>query len=178
MAENNTVYGAKADKLAVLLGMGTESAQAADLRSDTQRKADLLRDLLATKLPLDSPPAETSMRRGVGFPRTVTSVLSESLAHHLLQKETSIATLKQIKAHGAQLSRTASAPVEQEPANVLYYAAIAGALVYHKARITEFSLDELDTSFSRLATLSWVTISLGQLFEKATRTCQHLSNGQ
>jgi hypothetical protein len=183
MAEEKTVYGAKSTKLAQLLGIGTEYAQAADLRSDMQRKADLLCDLLAAKLPLYSSPGETFSCQGAGFPRTITSVLSESIEHHLLQKETTIATLERIKTHGAQLARTASSPVEHEPANVLYYGAIAGALVYHKRRITEFSLEELGTSFSRLSTLSWLTSPLSKLFEKATGTCrtlisQHLSYDQ
>lgn len=183
MAENKTVYGAKAEKLAALLGMGAESPRGADARSAAQRKADQLYDLLAAKSPLDGCAAETSTPPGPGFLRTLTSVLSESIEHHLMREETDIATLRQIKDYGAQLSRTASSPVEQEPANVVYYAAIAGALIHHNTRITKFSLAELNRALSRLATLSWLTCTLRQIFENACSVCrtlpnQHPSDGQ
>jgi hypothetical protein len=174
MTEDRTVCGSKATRLAQLLSLGAEANQAADLRSDQQRKGDLLRDLLATKLPLDGSPAETSSCVGTGFTRSIASVLNESIEHHLLQENIAIKTLEQFKVHGAQLSRNASSPNKHEVANVLYYAAIAGALIYHNRRITEFSLDNLDTSFSKLSSLSWLTVSLRQLFEKAVETCHEL----
>ena len=175
MAEDRTVCGSKSTRLAQLLSIGIEASQTEDLRSKQQRKSDLLCDLLATKMPLGDPPAkEASSQQSPGFPHTITSVLSESLESYLLQEDTSIAILERIKAHSAQLSRTSSSPIEQEPANVLYYAAIAGALVYHNRRITEFSLKELHTSLGMLSELPWLPVSLKRLFERGMDLCNAL----
>ena len=83
-----------------------------------------------------------------------------------------LATLKRIKTYATESSRAASSPVDQEPAHVLYYAAIARALLSHDQRITAFSLEELGRSFVQFSKLPWLTTALMQLFAQAGKTCR------
>ena len=75
--------------------------------------------------------------------------------------------IEKIKRHGKRLSQTTSSEIEHETANVIYYAAIASALVFYDEKITQFSYKNLEESFSVFMQTEWISNDLKELFEKA-----------
>jgi hypothetical protein len=72
-----------------------------------------------------------------------------------------------MKNYGRRLSEQARTESEHHTANVVYYAAIASALVFHEQRITSFSNKELKLSFTLLGKAKWIPSDLSRLFRKA-----------
>ena len=167
MAKEKTVYGTEAAKLAELLSVGTNPRQALERGSAGQQKADLIRDLLSAKLPLPQGSKSDPMDC---FRTTIEAALSKPIGQLLSDTDIAMGVLQQIKAHGAGVSRASSSDIEREAANVLYYAALAAALVFHGQRITEFSYEELCDRFTKLIALPWITMPLCQLFKQARDT--------
>lgn len=48
----------------------------------------------------------------------------------------------------------------------IYYAAVAGALVFHDSKITEHSFERLERAFGMLIAKTWMASELVGLFEK------------
>ena len=68
-------------------------------------------------------------------------------------------------------------PDVERAAVVVYYAAIAYALVVHNIKITKFSLKDLCNAFSLLSNTEWIPPFLSSLFGKAREYCQNSSEG-
>ena len=76
-----------------------------------------------------------------------------------------------VKDYGKKLSRSSKSEAEHVTANTIYYAAIAGALFFHKKRITKFSYKDLGHSFSLIGKQKWIPEDLRELFKKASKYC-------
>lgn len=87
----------------------------------------------------------------------------------LLSAETAPVVLRIIKDDGKARARAAGTRTARDVATTLYYAAIAGGIVYHGKRISEFPYDELAESFETLAAKSWMPPALVELFQRAGR---------
>jgi len=173
MADEKTVYGAKSIKLAQLLKQGAQAKKQEDHPPRQQHQADLLRDYLAGKLP----PADSGSNAPGSrdpFPNSLQSAISDSVGQYLDDRTIPLDILRDIKAYGAGLSRNAESEIEREPAHVIYYAAIAAALVHHGQKITEFTCNSLHQSYSLLAEMPWITTSLRKLFQQAATACEEL----
>jgi len=89
----------------------------------------------------------------------------------LLDPGTDPAVLHVVKAQGKQAVRQAASEASRQAGIVLYYAAIASALVHHGRRISSFSLPELVRSFQTLVLKQWLPDSLADLFRQALCRC-------
>ena len=152
--------------------MGTDEHNYETGISAEQKKAELLVDRLAESLLPDSSvikllPAIPSLLSGV------MGICGEEPIGDLLQNpEVEISVLRKIKNYNNKLSKSGESEIERDIAVVLYYSAIAGALVFHNKKISWFSYKNLERSFSSLIGKSWITIELVTLFTKAREICR------
>jgi len=76
-----------------------------------------------------------------------------------------------IKEHAKRMMSTADTDAKYETRAVIYYAAIASALVLHDRKITTHSNRDLEDSLSALAERKWINADLSQLLKKAQEIC-------
>jgi hypothetical protein len=160
-------------KVARLLRIGPEPAEAGLVPPETI-KAELLRDRLAHRLPAEGLVARRLLACLADLREEILSSTDQSIEQCLFASDTSIETLTRIKDYGAVLSRASQSEAEQETANVIYYGAIAAALIFHARRITEFKLADLEGAFTTLSGVSWLHPSLAGHFRQAMDCCRRL----
>lgn len=95
--------------------------------------------------------------------------VSVSLRDLILNPETNIRFLRQIRKHGKTLIRRAKTYQGQEAGGIIYHAAIASALVFHKQRISKLSQDDMAKTFAALAKESWLPTDIRKLFKQACK---------
>jgi len=160
-------------QLARLLALGAEEPMPGEKRasSDTQLAA-LLRDRLARPLTFEReaidalPPALGAMCR------ELIALANRSLGEVLLDSRSELNVLEAVKEYGKRLAARLNDGREHTAALAIYYAAIAGALVFHNRRITRHTCESLTRAFGTLAGKSWVPQDLAALFAEAQRVCQ------
>ena len=84
---------------------------------------------------------------------------------------TGISIIKTLKDNSKKRSRHVSSESERVVMSVIYYAAIASAVVYHGQQITSFSYHELHEKFVSLLEHNWLTADLQSLFRGARDLC-------
>jgi hypothetical protein len=172
MDKESTTFRLSSKQLARLLSIGSYISEDKNQVDREQKRAELLRDWLAAKLPAEEAMAEslpTIIRRVC---QELQPLASEPFGNLLQDPETSITTIRRIKDYSKKLTTAAEYEIEHDAAGAIYYAAIAGALVFHNKKITKFSYEKLSDSFSVLMKNSWLTPDLVQLFRKAHKLCQ------
>lgn len=135
---------------------------------DAQRKSEMLCDLLAQPFSSRLRKCDSLTSTVSHIPQLIDTLSDKTIKELLLDPKTSISIIRQIKDFSKDLSSTSRCKMEHDVANVLYYAAIAHALVYHEEKITSFSDEELQKAFLKLKREKWVIKSLVELFQKAT----------
>lgn len=150
-----------------LLKISEDLPSESDEVDDTQRKSELLCDLLAQPFSYHIRKCESLGATLSHIPTLVDVMSDETIKELLLNSKTELSMIKKIKVFAKQLSNSSGDKAEHDAANVIYYAAIAHALVYHKETITSFSDQELQKAFLKLSREQWVIKSLVELFQKA-----------
>ena len=136
-------------------------------RSDpAQEKSELLCDLLAQPFSDGLRSCESLTSTLSHIPQLLDVLSDRTIKQLLSDPKTELSVIHKIKDFAKQLSSSSGNKVEHDVANVIYYAAIAHALIYHKERITSFSDKELRKSFLKLGKESWIIKSLVELFGK------------
>ena len=171
MDKDTTTSGLAADKLAQLWDMGSNENQGTTEESQGQGKAELLRDRLAQKFPLDQIIAQI-------LPKTLAQVCDKiqpfsgnSYAILINDPGTDVSILKRIKDNTKKQAQHADGDAAYDVSAAIYYAAIASALVYHGKRITSFSYDHLLGKYVTLVEHPWLTPEFRNLFQEAVRIC-------
>ena len=95
----------------------------------------------------------------------------KSTGELLLADDTDPSIFRIIKGHGKEMVRRAHSKTERDVGITLYYAAIAGALVCHGKKISDFSHAALARSLGTLAAKRWLPEPLVELFRQAHRYC-------
>ncbi|MHC4540246.1 MAG: hypothetical protein ACYS74_10760 [Planctomycetota bacterium] len=154
-----------------LLRLGLDSShETADQRA-TRSRADLLLDMLASKLPTDPALIETLPTVLRSLSEELQSVSGRTLGDLLQGPKTKIALIRRMKDFAKELGAAAKDDVEREVALALYFAAIANALVYHNVKISQYNHAKLEQSFAALRGHDWIPPNLARLFRKAQRYC-------
>ena len=171
MAKKTTTFGLEPDKLAKILNVCSEDQSSDTDISEDQKKAELLQDRLSETL-LAGSLKNSSLRKELIHLCTMAGIAStESIRNLLTNPKADKELIEKIKKHGKRLSQTTSEEIEHETANVIYYAAIASALVCHDDRITQFCYEDLEEAFSVFVETEWISNDLKELFEKAIVFC-------
>jgi hypothetical protein len=175
MDKESKAHNLQPEKLARLWDIGSdvhvEAAEGAG--GSDERYAELLHDWMARQLPPD--PVETQdlvslLPDALGqICQEVRPFSGDSIGFLLTHPDTDVQVLRRIKDHAKELGAAAACQVEREAALAVYFAAIAAALVFHDARISQHSDKKLQSAFEALGTRSAVPSELRSLFRKACR---------
>jgi len=170
MKDKATTFGLDLEKVARLLEVGSDIPAAPHVAD--QQKADLLSDRLSDTLAVYRSTEEEGARMPRRLRETIQALAGESVGKLLLDSKTDIGLIRTAKAHGRKLSTSAKSKAEYQTANVIYYAAIAHALVRHDRKITKHSYEYLQNSFIHLSKEDWIPKGLIDLFVEASEYCQ------
>lgn len=166
VVDESETYSIDSQKLGRLLRLysAANEAEETDIPED---KRTLLGDLLSGPLPLDEKTIDglpTILKR---LCEQMPPVIGRALGSLLNSPDTELEHLSAIKEYAKEMVSTADTEAKYETRIVVYYAAIAAALVFHSQKITKYSFEKLESSFSSLAQRDWVTDDLVELFNKA-----------
>lgn len=151
------------------LGLQTKRGES---KFTKKNRSDLLLDTLASKLPVKPALLESLPDVLKSLSEELESISGLPLNKLLLDSQTRIPCLKNIKDYAKQLGTAASDDTERDVTLAIYYAAIANALIYHDLKITNLSYQNLQKSYSHLSTEKWIPKNLANLFIKASEYCQ------
>lgn len=171
MDKDSTTFGLKPDKLALLWNMGGKMDQGKNEESNDKTKAEFLRDRLAQKIPLDHVVAQILPKALAQVCKDIQPFTGNSYGILLNDPLTDVTILEKIKDNNKELAQHMISDPEYEVITVLYYAAIASALVYHDQKITSFSYGHLNDKYISLLNNKWLTTDLRNLFQKALNAC-------
>jgi hypothetical protein len=90
----------------------------------------------------------------------------------LLTPSTDLTVLETLKNYAKELARSGGPEAKQTAATVIYYAAIASALVFHSHKITRHSYEKLHRAYTELEQKPWIPSELMGLFGRALALCQ------
>jgi hypothetical protein len=164
-----SMFGLGRNQLADLLRVGLESEPSA---TDRDRAiACVLEAKLASELPLDVSVAD-SLPAVLGRPcDCLRGYRGRSTAEVLLDPQADVSALTVLKDYAKELVRRSRSEVTTSVATVLYYAAIASAIVFHDTKITRHGYGQLERSFAELAGEPWLTADLQTLIAGARQIC-------
>ncbi|MHC4109504.1 MAG: hypothetical protein ACYSUY_00415 [Planctomycetota bacterium] len=172
MDKESTAFGLSPEQLAHLLKIGSDTSHADNEVDREQKKTELLHDWLTATLPLDAAIAKalpTILRR---LCQELRPLAGKAFGDLLKDPKTDIAAIRKIKDYSKKMVGCAKSETEHDAATAIYYAAIASALVFHNQRITKFSYESLNNSFSTLTGHNWLTPDLAQLLKEASEFCR------
>ena len=172
MAKETSTFGLSSKKLVNLLEIAKETGQAQGKTDQQRKKTELLHDYLAQTLILYKYAGEELPTKQSQLRNTINVLSSEPIGKLLQDPKTEIDLIRMIKDYSSKLSKRAKSKAEHHVANTIYYAAIAHALLFHDRRITRYTYESLEKSFSKLAKETWIPKNLVDLFAKATEICQ------
>ena len=169
--DESSTFGLNREKLSKLWQIGKDVLQKGGDFDNEQKKAELLQAQLSESLPLDA-----GMKH---FLPNIFSVVCKkfkpfmdcSIKDILLDPGTDISIIKIIKDLYKKRAESASSELEQEIAAIVYYTAIASALVNHDIKITKLSYKDLSRSFVELSEANWILPNLKNLFSEANEKC-------
>lgn len=178
MNKKSTTHRLNADKLARLWNVGADASEKDKKADPIQRRSELLRDWLASTLPLDPDLDKLLPAVLMRLFRELKPFAGETFSSLLRDPETDISTIKKIKKFSRKMVESARSEAEHDAAAAVYYAAIASALVYHDHKITSFSYEQLEDFFASLTDKTWLTRDLTELFKKAHKLCRKRAKGK
>ncbi len=155
------------------LGLGSKPR---NLSTDkVEQKADILYDVLTRTLPVD-PSVVNSLPDVVrGLSSGLQSLAGLPIGDLLQDPTTDIATIIRIKQYAKESGTSTSSETESDVFLVVYYAAIAGALVFHNEKITQHSYKDIEQYFSSFIEKDWVLEEIKGLFHGAQTYCRRIA---
>jgi len=170
--KEDTTHGLNPEQLARLLALGLQNSNAQGDLDDSGTPANVLKEMLATKLPLD-PALPDSLPALLKRPcDDIAAAAGRTLRDLLLDSTTDLAVIKTLKDYGKELVRCGGPDAKQAAATVIYYAAIASALAFHQHKISRHSYERLQEAYADLAQKPWIPSDLKNLFKRAHTACQ------
>lgn len=139
--------------------------------TEEKNRASVLLDVLGSKLPVNPALIESLPPVLRALSEELQSVSGLPLGDLLQDSQTKIAVVRRIKDFAKELGNSAKDKIERDVALAVYFAAIAGALIFHDARISQYSYEQLAQSFEALGEHDWITPDLTKLYKEARRYC-------
>ena len=168
MLEESKTSNLNAEKLGNLLRLYMDNNEEDQRNCDDDKKA-LLGDLLSDALPLDQETIKTLPSILRILYEEMPPLVGQPLGKLLLSPETKLEHLIAIKEHAKKMMSTADTDAKYETRAVIYYAAIASALVFHDRKITTHSNQDVKNSLSAFIERDWIKADLSQLLNKAQK---------
>ena len=169
MAAQPSIYSLDSAKIGRLLNLYQQSDEDDSGTDSDNAKASLLRDCLSDVPALSSDVVgqlPVMLRHMV---KQLPRIEGRSLGQFLTDPDSGLEDFKRAKDEAKKVISAAQTDVAYEVAGVQYYAAIAGAVLYHNERITRHSHEQLRTSFRSLQDRRWIPAELRELFTRAAQ---------
>ena len=154
-----------------LLKLGLSKQHETTNRKPHEDSANILLDLLGTKLPLEPALIEALPVLLQAISDELAGLSGPTLGDYFTNPKTSTIVLRQIKDYAKGKGRMTSHPLEEQAVRVIYHAAIAAGLVFHGIKISGHSYRTLGDTFAVLGRKNWIPVSLRKLFRKAREIC-------
>jgi len=154
-----------------LLRLGLDCGQDKMDHAKANTRADLLADTLGSRMPVDPTLLESLPAVLKSLSEQLESVSGLPVGQLVLNPQTKTALLRRIKDYAKDIGASAKDDSMRDVALAVYYAAIAGALVYHNVKISQHSYDKLEQSFEKLAGHDWISPDLLRLLKEARQYC-------
>ncbi len=170
--KEETTYGLSPKRLARLLAIGLEKDDGENNPADTRTPAEELRHILGAKVTLD--PAKSDSIPAI-LKRPCDEMLSacgQTIGYLLLSPETDLNVIRTLKDYFKELVSRRPPNAKQAASIVLYYAAIASALVFHRHKISHHSYEKLNEAFAQLNEKPWIATELKALLKRAQEICE------
>ena len=166
-----SIFGLCPQGLAKLLNTASADETTHRQPPAPQAAAQLLRSRLASPLHFDKDCVD-SLSAILDRPcPELQSIAGRPLGDVLLDPTTPLTTLETLKQYGKGLSRRWDEGSEHVVAAMIYFAAIAAALVSHRRKITTRSYRDLADLLRMLMSDRWLTPQLAGLFDSARTIC-------
>lgn len=164
--DKSPTHGKRPRQLAKLLAIGGDASLNADAPAEGLTAGDVLRERLKEAF------FHSGNTTGSGPAGSTGRCFAPRPCDLLVDRESDPAVLQALKNHAKMLARVATAESERDAATVLYYAAIANALVYHQQKITGHPYRTLADGFAKLAQEPWIPTVLRDLLSRARDLCR------
>jgi len=167
----DTTYDITPKATARFLSIGMESKNIrGDLRASPS-PAKLLQDMLANEPPLH-PTMPGSVPAVLNRPcDELLPAAGRSMCDLLTGSKTDPAVITTLKDYAKELVRRGALQTQKAVGIVIYYAAIANALVFQGKRITTHPYENLREAYTELKGKPWISKELKGLFQKAGDVC-------
>lgn len=172
MKKESTANGINPDQLRRLFNIGRDTRESDKIKNSRHQKAEILARSLSQPLPLDKSQMDMLPSTLSQLCHSIGLLAGETISELLSNPSTDIAAIKRIKRYSKELSAQAESAAENDVAIVIYHASIAHALVFHGRRITRFSYERLERSFSCLLREEWISGDLFVLLKAAVKCCR------
>lgn len=155
-----------------LLSLGLSPAEDLEDVDEDERRTDILYDMLAGTLPVSPLTKDALPPLLRGQSESLSSVAGQPIGELVQNPHTDISAIRRIKDFAKESGTAATSKVESDAFLVLYYAAIANALLFHDVKISRHSWTDLAQYFHSLTETTWVLPELKGFFLKAHTYCQ------
>jgi hypothetical protein len=169
--KRTSTFGMTLEQLRELFNVGTELPKRGS-GSDEMSKRDLLEFRLAQNLPLDRKQLNQLPEVLSQLCQTMGQLTGDVVGEILQRPSSDLGTIRRLKKQAKYWAARAGSKDEHDTAAVIYYAAIAHALVFHDRQITQFSHQALVAQYSRLIAWRWMPEDLVVLFKLARAHCR------
>ena len=160
------------EQTARLLQLGLNAPDANACRDVTDRRRELLSDMLCSKLPVDQILMKRLPSLLKALSEELTVISGAPLGNYLTNPSSKPVVLRHIKDHAKTLGGSAKSKMQEEVAKIVYFAAIAAALAFHQTRLSEQSYQDLQRSFQLCGRQDWIPKDLAKLFAEAEGICR------
>lgn len=158
-----------------LLSLGLNSGSHEMDKDEAEQKTDILYEILYSSLPVD-PSVVNSLPPVVkGLSSKLRSLAGHTIGELLQNPKTDISTLRKIKNYAKDSGTSSNSEVENDVFLVVYYAAIASAVVFNHKKITQHSYKDLEQYFSSFTQKDWVLDEIKGLFHGAQKHCRRIA---
>lgn len=168
-----SIHTLRPEQLIDLLSIGLEAdvSESGELISDEQIR-DYFEGLVHRKIPTNSSIVDSILIFLSENEHYGKRVSGYSLSELLFDASTDLELYRTIKDYSKKIYRTTLSKGESSIAVTIYYAAIAGAAVYHNVKISNHSRQTLKSAFEDLLAKPWMIPQFTKLLEKARERCE------
>lgn len=171
MEESSRKFDLNVEQSTNLLRLCLNADQQRTDETQEKNRTAVLLNVLGSKLPVNPALLESLPPVLRALSEELKSVSGLPLGDLLQDSQTKIAIIRRIKDFAKELGNSAQDTIERDVALAVYFAAIAGALLFHSVKISEYSYKELEQSFNTLTGHDWIPPDLSRLFKKANEYC-------
>jgi len=159
-----------------LFGLGLESSPCDGSTDTNDQKRDLLYDILSSRLPVEPSVVDSLPRVVKDLCPSLNSVAGDTIGDLLGNPQTEISTIKRIKWYAKESGTSTESETQTDVYLVVYYAAIASALLFHGKKITQHPYEDLQEFFLSFSQEAWVLEEIKDLFRKAQMHCERITD--